>query len=86
MKNIKLVKINKIDDGVYKTNIWGIEKDGVVYVRIYQGCKSWYRCILNKNKEWYYVVQYVKDGAWEYEHYKKFKEAKERGIEIVKRR
>jgi hypothetical protein len=84
-KNRKLIKLREIDDGIYKTNVYGVKKDGIVLVVIYKGNLSLYKRIWDKKvgRDWFYVVKYEKNSTWAYEHFTKFADARKRAFEIA---
>jgi len=82
---VKVVKKETIKDGYKDYTKWAVISDGIVLVTIYQGIGPFERTAFQKH--WFYVVRYVDEntsGEFKYEHYKTFKEAKERAIEIAK--
>jgi len=86
-KNRELIRLKEIDDGIYKTKVYGIKKKGVIWAVIYQGIFGWYKRIWDKKagRDWFYVVRYADEvnGEWIYEHFLKFVDARKRALEIA---
>ena len=80
---VKVVRRKKVEDDFYNCNEWEAISDGIVWATIYQGYGPSRRSIYDKN--WCYVVKYIDDnqGDYKYEHYKTFREARKRVIEIA---
>jgi hypothetical protein len=80
---VKVVRRKKVEDDFYNYTEWGAISNGIVWATIYQGYGPSRRSIYNRT--WCYVVKYVDNSQedYKYEHYKTFREAKKRAIEIV---
>jgi hypothetical protein len=82
---VKVVKKETIKDDYKDYTKWMVISNGIVWATIYQGIGPFERTAFQKH--WFYVVKYVDENSpeeYKYEHYKTFKEAKERAIEIAK--
>jgi hypothetical protein len=83
IEKAKVVRQKTRKDDYYNYTEWGAIKDGIIWATIYQGRGPFPKT--EYDKTWCYVVRYVDDnqGKFLYEHYKTFKEAKKRAIEIA---
>jgi hypothetical protein len=81
---VKVVRRKKVEDDFYNYTEWTAIGDGIIWAIIYQGKGPFPRTKFNKT--WFYIVRYVDEDMpenFKYEHYKTFKEAKKRAIEIA---
>jgi hypothetical protein len=83
---VKVIILKEARNEIYNFIERGIvgKASKIVWASVYPGHMSWYRTKWSRN--WCWVVRWVENGDWKYEHCKTYQEAKRRAMEIGERK